>query len=247
MMPAPPFRTGQISVEYVLVMALMLLVLIMLVALFTGIYSQQAGRAQYLQAQEAVSILSSTARGLWAEGNGSSARVSVLLPPITQLSNSSFSDHTIGLYLNGYGDVTTAVPFFINGTWPAQTGTFHAQLSNNGTHILIRPAGGLSANASGVYLSFSSGGQATTTLWIRNRANASYAILHTLACPPGTGCTYNGSSKTLAPEGWQQADLTITSSTAGLHAGRLVINGTPDADSGLANEQIILPLSVRVD
>ncbi len=243
-----PSLRGQMSLEYVMVLAAMLLILTLLIIIFNGIYSQQALRSQYVQAHDAVGALAASAQDVWAQGNGSSQQILVDLPPTTVLSSSNFSSHIIYLNLLGFGDVSAAVPFPINGTWPTQPGRSLMSVSNNGTAILIRPAGRMESNLSGFYFNFTSGGSQQISLGLRNQANVSYAVTHTLSCPAGATCTYNATSpNTMNPQDIQTANLHVTSSTAGLSTGYLTLDLVPAVGSGLPTEQLILPVTIRVD
>ncbi|MDE1798336.1 MAG: hypothetical protein KGH63_02940 [Candidatus Micrarchaeota archaeon] len=240
-------RAGQVSMEFVIIMAAMLLVLTLLIVIFNGIYSQQALRSQYLQAHQGLADLQASASEVWAEGNGSSQLVLITLPASTNLTGSNFTARSMFIYVSGFGHVSTATSFPINGTWPTQVGQTLMSVYNNGTTVLIRPAGRLEANLTGFYFSIFSGNSQQYSLSLRNRANVSYTVTHTLTCPSGVTCTYNATSpNTMAPEAQQVANLNVTSTTAGLSTGYLTLDIVPAGGSGLPTEQYVLPITVRV-
>jgi hypothetical protein len=237
-----------VSSEYIIVTAAMLLILTLLIVIFNGVYAQQNLRSQYLQAHHAISVLSASATEVWAEGNGSSQQVLMDLPPSTLLDSSGFTSTLMYLNLSGFGHVSMATAFPINGTWPSQYGRTLMSIYNNGSAVYIRPAGRLQANLTGFYFNFTSGGWSQITLGLRNQANASYVVTHTLTCPGSATCTYAPTSPvTLAAQDTQSANLNITSSTPGLSTGYLTLDMVPAGGSGLPTEQYVLPITIRVD
>lgn len=229
------FLRAQASAEYAMVMAAMLVILIILMAIFMGIYSQQSSRAQYAYAQHTLSVLATAAKDVWIQGNGSEQKFLLDIPDSADLARSSIINKTMKLYISQYGDAFEVLPFNVSGAWPSQTGAFYASVFNNGTQVLIRPAGMLQINTTGLYFS-SSGSRA---IKYENKANVSYRIEHVLAC---SFCSFTTSSFDLAP-GASQTRALSASVSSGIHSGYLQITAYPLETSDLPKETFILPIT----
>ena len=229
--------------------AAMLLILLVLILVFMGQYAQQGIIVQQRTAAHSLSVLAGAAQEVWVAGAWAEAKLTVDIPEATNLTTSRIVGRTISLNLNGLGDVSRTLPMNASGQWPLKTGRFYASVYNNGTHVLIRPAGGLVTNITGIYMRIPSGGAANSTrLLISNRAAVNYTITQGLSCPSGTvSCTYDGTNGLLVSGATQTAIVTISSSTAGLRSGYLNIQGVPTAGSGLPGENITIPVTIRVE
>lgn len=238
--------SGQVSVEYILVSAAMMVVLILLVVVFNGLYAQESLRAQYLEASHNVMVLKSRADDVWRQGEGARDQVVLSIPQAANLSASYVGPNAINLNVIGFGDVSAAVDFPINGSWPVHTGTWLAGLYHNGTHVLIRPAGRLSINVSGVYASLGPSSSKSKKILYKNDANVSYTVNQTLVCPPTITCSYNASGvSSISSGGSLISQLNVTTSTTlGNFSGNLSVNVTPASGSGLPNETFVLPITI---
>ena len=240
---------GQVSLEYLMLTAAMLLILLVLVIVFMGQYAQQGIVVQQRTAAHSLSVLAGAAQEVWAAGAGAEQKMTVDIPDAADLATSRIAGRTLSLNISGIGDVSRSLPMNVSGQWPLKTGRFYASVYNNGTHVLIRPAGGLVVNITGIYMRIPNGGPANSTrLLISNRANVTYTLAQTLSCPSGTvSCAYDGTNGDLASGAAQTAIVTISSITPGLRAGYLTISAVPAAGSDLPGENITIPISIRVE
>lgn len=240
---------GQVSLEYLMLTAAMLLILLVLILVFMGQYAQAGIVVQQRSAAHSLSVLAATAQEVWVAGVGAEAKVTVDIPESTDLATSRIRGRVLSLNLSGLGDVSRSLPMNVSGAWPDKTGSFYASVYNNGTHVLIRPAGGLMVNVTGIYMRVANGGAAnSTSLLISNRANVSYTLTQVLTCPTQTSsCAYNGTNGDLAPEAGQTAAVTISSANSGLRAGYLTILAVPAGGSNLPGENITIPITIRVE
>ncbi len=246
--PAGPKNLGQVSMEYVMLLSALLLILMMLMIVFLGQYAQQGMVAQRALADHALTVLSAQAQAVWVGGPGAERKVLIDLPASVELNRSRINGTVLQLYLLGIGDVSQSLPFNVSGQWPAAAGPAYMSAYNNGSKVLVRPAGRLVVNVSGIYASMSAGGAANnTSISITNTANVSYTLAQVLSCPSGASCEYSGTSGALAAGAQQVPVLSIESAQAGLRAGNLSISATPAAGSGLPNEIIIIPITIRVE
>ncbi|MFH1306287.1 MAG: hypothetical protein ABIH83_01360 [Candidatus Micrarchaeota archaeon] len=230
---------GQVSMEYTVVMAAMLIILIVLVVIFNGIYAQEALHEQYAQSNHVVSILSAGARDVWAQGPGAHQEYMLDIPVSVILENSSIANHTLSLHVRNFGDAFAVLPFNVSGSWPNQTGTFRASIHHNGTHVLIRPAGMVSISRTGFYFNSSSQSYGLT---IQNRANVSYTITQTLEC---SICSYDEEGTTSLGSGESvTGNLTISGYPPGIRTGHFNITAIPAPDSDLPNETFTLPITI---
>ncbi|MCL6088923.1 MAG: hypothetical protein M1530_02025 [Candidatus Marsarchaeota archaeon] len=243
-----PKNSGQVSMEYVMLLAALLLILMMLMVVFLGQYAQQGMVAQTALASHALTVLSAQAQAAWVGGQGAERKVLIDLPPSADLNRSSINGTVLQLYLLGVGDVSQSLPFNVSGQWPATTGPAYMSAYNNGSAVLVRPAGRLVVNVSGIYASMIAGGAANnTTLSITNTANVSYTLAQVLSCPSSASCTYDGTGGILAAGAQQVPVLSIESGIIGLRTGNLSISATPAAGSGLPDEVIVIPITIRVE
>lgn len=240
---------GQVSLEYLMLTAAMLLILLVLILVFMGQYAQAGIVVQQRTAAHSLSVLAASAQEVWVAGVGAEAKVTVDIPESADLPSSRIAGRVLSLNLSGLGDVSRSLSMNVSGSWPGKTGKFYASVYNNGTHVLIRPAGGLVVNVTGIYMRVANGGAAnSTSLLIRNRANVTYTLTQVLTCPTQTSsCTYSGTNGDLAPEAGQTATVAISSATSGLRAGYLTIQAVPATGSGLPGENIIIPITIRVE
>ena len=240
---------GQVSLEYLMLTAAMLLILLVLILVFMGQYSQQGIVVQQRSAAHTLSVLAESAQEVWVAGVGAEEKVTVDIPESTDLSTSRISGRVLSLNLSGVGDVSRSLPMNVGGSWPGKTGAFYASVYNNGTHVLIRPAGGLVVNVTGIYMAMPSTGPGNSaSLLISNRANVTYTLTQVLTCPADTNsCSYDGTDGDIAPEASQTATLTISSGTPGLRTGYLAIQAVPAPGSNLPNENIVISVTIRVE
>lgn len=242
-------KSGQVSLEYLMLTAAMLLILLVLILVFMGQYAQQGIVVQQRSAAHSLSVLAGAAQEVWVAGVGAEQKVTVDIPESADLASSRISGRVISLNLSGLGDVSRSLPMNVSGAWPLKTGSFYASVYNNGTLVLIRPAGGLVVNVTGIYMRVGAGAPAnSTSLRISNRANATYTLTQALTCPAQTVlCTYDGANGALAAGAGQTATVAISSANPGLRAGYLAIQAVPAAGSGLPNENITIPITIRVE
>ncbi len=240
---------GQVSMEYLMLTAAMLLILLVIMLVFMGNYSQQSMVVQQRTAAHSLSLLAASAQEVWVAGVGAEEKISLEIPESAQLASSHIAGHVMSINLLGVGDVSRSTSMNISGSWPANTGQAYMSVYNNGTHILIRPGGRLVVNITGIYMRIPTGGASNaTTLLISNRAGSTYTLTQVLTCPGSTiVCTYDGTNGALAAEGTQTATVTISSNTPGLHTGYLNISAVPTGGSGLADETIYVPVTIRVE
>ncbi len=232
--------------EYIMLLGALLLILGLLMVIFLGQYGQQSLVVQNRLAEHTLTILEDEARQVWMEGAGAEHKVLVDFPLTTDLNRSNISGHVIQLYMLGQGDVSRSLPFNVSGTWTSSPGRAYMSVYNNGSMVLVRPAGLLAVNVTGVYLAMASGAGNSTTLGITNAANSSTTLSQALYCPTLASCTYGGGNGTLGAGGQQTASLSISSNSIGLWTGHLDINATPASGSDLPNETFVIPITIKV-
>ncbi|MFH1095276.1 MAG: hypothetical protein V1728_03600 [Candidatus Micrarchaeota archaeon] len=259
---------AQVSLEYTIISAVMLVVLVILMVTFNGLYSQYALKTQYQQAEHAIAVVGASATDVWKQGKYAREQVLIDIPARVDLGRSNISKNVLDLYLDNAGDVSMQLPFLLNGSWPDRTGRTVMVLYNNGTHVITMPggepvpddgsggglpeipAGGLELNTSVFYMSFPSNSPTQKSgLELRNRAGVSYALAYVLTCPANANpCKFNPTNppSSIAAGQTQDLEIQLNPKTVGFSAGYLTITATPPAGSGLPVETYTIPIEVHV-
>ena len=243
-------KNGQVSMEYIMLLGALLLILGLLMVIFLGQYSQQSLLSQNRLADHTLSVLADEAQQVWVGGPGAEHKLLVDFPPTADLSRSSITGRVIQLYMSGQGDVSHMLPFYVSGSWPAYTGQAYMSVYNNGSMVFIRPAGRLLVNITGIYMNLVHDNTLnSTTFLISNQANVTYALTQTVTWPPCLdGRIYTPSSPGNLNAGTSQTEhLTVQSAIIGMCSGYISIVGVPAANSGLPDENITIPVTVRVN
>ena len=234
---------GQISIEYTAVLASMLIILVLLIVIFNGIYSQQSLHTQYVRSQHVVSSLATHAKSVWMQGPGAYSYVSVVIPESVQLNSSSIKEKSLNLYVAKFGDAFEFADFDILGNWPNQTGSSIMSVRNNGSHVLIRPAALVSVSKTGFY--FNSSG--SDTLTITNYGADPILFTEKLFFPSCSDCIYGAdSSVSYLPSGvLRNNTLSIPSLAPGIYSGYIQINiSYPPYSVQHENISLIIPITV---
>jgi len=233
---------GQLSVEFTAVLASMLLILVLLVVIFSGVYAQQELHTQYIMASHAVSVLSTQAKSVWIEGKDTYAYSRIDIPPSAQLENSSIGNNSLNLYVSHFGDAFEITSFNTSGWWPNQTGSVIMSVRNNGSHVLIRPAFLFSLSPLGVY---TSSGNSAHIINITNNANESFRLSKALVFVSCPSCSYDGGGTHIIVSGDSYvSNLTFTPASNQITSGYIQINASPlSSSSDIENVSIIIPLT----
>ncbi len=247
-------RRAQVSLEYTIISAVMLVVLAVLMVTFNGLYSQYALKAQYQQATHAISVVGAGATDVWKQGKYARQQVLIDIPAQADLSRSNISKNVLDLYVENMGDASMQLPFLVSGNWPAQNGRAAMLIYNNGTGVSIMPAGRLELNVTGLYYNNNGGSHSSGNMLmaVRNRANVSYSkIEYTITCQVAMICGFFGSNPdTNFASGATPITHVITASVAGnkygLYSGYLNVTATPASGSGLPTETFIVPIQLRI-
>ncbi|MFH0926956.1 MAG: hypothetical protein V1822_00050 [Candidatus Micrarchaeota archaeon] len=238
-------QKGQISIEFMAVLASMLLILILLIAIFSGIYSQQSLYTQQLQASLALSNLATAAKMAWIQGDGAYSYQAIDIPPSVQLESSSIGNYSMNLYVAKVGDSFEFTDFNVSGWWPNTTGTAIMAVRNNGSLILIRPAAMISVSPSGFYIT----DPGNYYLTITNSANESFDITQAFfdSCPSNK-CTYNEEGEqNFDPGDSLQGRIHVSSfgSSHGIFPAYLQITAVP-SESSSEFEALTLNIPITV-
>ena len=245
-------RRAQVSLEYTIISAVMLVVLAVLMVTFNGLYSQYALKAQYQQATHAISVVGAGATDVWKQGKYARQQVLIDIPAQADLSRSNISKNVLDLYVENMGDASMQLPFLVSGNWPAQNGRAAMLIYNNGTGVSIMPAGRLELNVTGLYYNNNGGSHSSGNLLtkVTNRANASYSVAYSVACQAAMTCIFYGSNPETIASGATPITHVITASVAGnkygLYSGYLNVTATPASGSGLPTETFIVPIQLRI-
>lgn len=245
-----PLR-GQVSAEFAAILGIQLFIIALLAAIFGSVVSQVSLRTQHTLAHDSVLAVADAAKASWAGGTGSLRTASIAIPENAVLASSYIANYTINVNLLSYGDVSAAVPFLVNGSWPTTRGTYLMSAYNNGTAVIIKPAVYVTFNKSAVYLEINTSNKKNYTLVrITNNMPVSYNVT-----PSPQYCNLTtGMNCTIIPYQVYQIDassyydvnISLNSTQAGLQPGNMNFSIIPTSDPSYPTSSFNLPITARV-
>lgn len=239
-------KKGQVSIEYAAVLAAMLFVLILIVIIMGTIYAQELLRSNQLEAQHTVILLSSAAHECYNQGEGSQIMVKAVIPGVVRMNKSFFTNNTLSLHVDGFGDVSQRVGFDIDGYWPNSTGVHMMSIENNGTYVLIRPHGNILLSHRAIYKNISAGSGTTEQFIISNRGDANYSISQKIYF--GYAAYNRDGTNTLNRGNTLSGTITVGSiGSPGLYTGYLEVNATPQGTNDYYVERYVIPITISVE
>lgn len=120
-------RSGQVSIEYMMVAVLLTVALVVVFAASFGIFDQQKVSLQVAQARSAANDLAEMTNFLCTAPRNTTQRTNVFIPSLTDLSQSSIGNNTIKFAIKtteaqSFASASTVCN--VTGTLPPRTGVF---------------------------------------------------------------------------------------------------------------------------
>ncbi len=250
-------KKGQASVELISVLGISLLTLLVFAVLSTDLLSNITSQKKFAETRDSVQRLAYAADSVYAQGEGASATVTVVIPGGAELNanetfigkppsaSASIPSTQINIRVSGT-DVYANTKAPLSGSFPSGRGTYLMKVTSRGSYVTIGTYL-LELDKRSVFknmarnetrtevLTFGAAG--SSAVLVNITYNQSYGNLN-MSVSPG--------SFTLAAGGSQPVTLTFQSGTAaaGTYNWQLLANGFSQ-ESGAA-ETIEIPVSIDV-
>jgi len=249
---------GQASVELVVVLGITLIIILAFVILSSDFVSDLSGQRSYNEAANSVQRLAYAADSVFAQGDGASTQVKVVIPHNAVLSpNASFigkpanapastASNLINIDVDGT-DVFAVAKETVVGSFPNASGTYAMRVVSKGSYVAIGNYF-FDVDKQSVYASMAKGETRSPSLVFTSTGNEAVAVsLNTdwNALYPNVPLAISSSSFNLNPGGMNTVMLTFSpnSNAAGIYSTTLSVTGT--SASGVA-ETFTIPMSVEV-
>ncbi len=230
---------AQASTEFLLVMAMSMLVLAIVFVLSNDQGAAINAKKSELQAASAASDLANAARQVYAQGKGARKTVSINLPPSYNQSASRVAPNAIVVSAGGT-DYVESTSFFLSGTLPSASGVSELLVENAGTSVNIgSPMASL--NESAVAGIVASGMNYSRELVISSLANAPSTVSISTTWVNGSArLAYNRTGFALGPYGREPLKLVFYTylPAQGTYSGMLNISAAGPSSS----QSILIPL-----
>lgn len=237
-------KKGQASVEFLVLLAIAVFVLLVAVIISREQISGVTMLKEQSDARNALLELSSAAKEVYAQGEGAKKQVYVVLPTSYDAQASSIGNTSMRLNVRDTDHVSTH-DFEVRGSFPQSSGAHWVWVISEGNQVRIGSAM-LSLSKNSIYLIMASNSSAQTSFSVTNiwdnAINVSSSSQWTIGDVNMT-VTPSGDFS-LNPDEGQPIDLTFTASedAVGFYNGKLSFTAT----DGAANETVKLPMTVEV-
>lgn len=199
-------RRSQVAVEYLVIMAFVLVILIGIISLNQGLMDSFGGQFQASKARIAVDDLADAADSVYTQGVGAQTRVFVSIP--SGVTSSAVSNRTIQLSLtapsNGRNDIYRNLNFQVNGFLPTQEGNYWLTVRAMSGYVMIGYAL-VDISPPGISLILGPGNSSTIPITLRNIVNYTVGVSLTYSIDPELNLSLSQSSLLLS----QNATSTI--------------------------------------
>jgi hypothetical protein len=251
-------KFGQASVELVVVLGITLIVILAFVILSSDFVSDLSGQRSYNDAANSVQRLAYAADSVFAQGDGASTQVKIVIPHNANLSpNASFigkpsnapastASSLINIDMDGT-DVFAVSKETVIGSFPNASGTFAMRVVSKGSYVAIGNYF-FDVDKQSVYASMAKSEARSSPITFISTGNEAVSVAlstdwNTLY--PNVPLTGLPSSFNLNPGGTNTVTLTFTSNAnaSGIYSTTLSVTGT--SASGVA-ETFTIPMTVEV-
>lgn len=253
----PPMGKGQVSAEFISILGIGFLIVLFFLALSASRLFDINAQQNYNNAHSSAVALAEAADSVYAQGEGASRTVTIILPGNTNFgtdytyigkpaSAGGIIANTIGINVNGT-DVLATTDAPLSGSFPASSGTYLMKVISRGSSVYISP---YLVDLDAYSVSIAMGKNQTRTASLRLYKMASedvnisihsgwgfssdveFSVLPTSfsATSAGTAISMNFTSNATAADGLYSSQLIIT------------VNGTTSG----AIETISIPITVNV-
>ncbi len=224
---------GQAAVEWVVILAVSLLVLFIIISISSQYLSELTQSQINREARNSVEDLASAAKQVYYQGEGSRQQVFITIPEGVDASRSGITNRTINLNVLGT-DFPARTDFDVRGRIPTSPGGYMVWVTAKKGYVLIGTTS-LNAQPSYLYVHFFSQNQSQSSqneVVFSNDGNSSLAVSLTLNFPSGnvsasllnpadTGFSLNpGDSKPV----W--LNFTVAAGAFGSYSGTLYANAS---------------------
>ncbi|MCX8163560.1 MAG: hypothetical protein N3D10_03325 [Candidatus Micrarchaeota archaeon] len=233
---------GQASAEYIMLIAVLLIVFLVVIVLFFDLYGQLEAIIQKKNAEYFVDSLAAAAKRVYQQGPDAKELIFLDYSDFeVDKQKSKIENRTICLHLKKFGDVCSRVNFDIEGYFlPTQISGYYLIWNDNRTKIY--PATYFYYSKPGFYFNSS---PASSGIELTNYGHINLTLNQTLYIQGCSSCTYNESGlSVLEPAKTKIGQLNIANLLPGRYTGYLKIEASNNLN--YANQTIILPVTIEI-
>ena len=246
-------KRGQISAEFISILGIGLLIVLLFLALSASRLFDVNQQQNYDNAHTSVSALAEAANSVYAQGEGASRVVSVVLPGNTEFSKSYIGSpagsgavaNMIDININGTDTVSiTDAP--LSGSFPSTPGTYQMEVLSRGSYVSIIT---YLIDLDSYSISISMGKNQTRGAMVRAYRTSAEGVNLTAYSgwnfPGAVNLSVSPSSFQATPAGTViSLQFNSSSGASGFYSSQLIIAAQGDASG--ANESITVPITVNV-
>jgi hypothetical protein len=239
-------RRSQVAVEYLVIMAFVLLILLGLISLNQGLLDSFGGQFRASKARIAIDDLADAADSVYIQGVGAQTRVFISLPK--GINTTLISNHTLLLSLNapdsGRNDIYRNLNFPVNGFLPREEGNYWITVRAMPGYVLIGYTL-IEVTPSGISLTLGPGNSSFVTLLIRNVIDLPVGVSLSYSVDPEFNLTLNQSSLLLNTNSTQAVLATISVPLLAdddTHTGTITLIANTTTES----QTVTLPITVII-
>lgn len=250
---------AQASVELIIVLGVTLIVILAFVILSSDFVSDLSGQKRYNDAANSVQRLAYAADSVFAQGDGASTQVKVIIPHNANLfSSASFigkpsnaaagtASNLINIDMDGT-DIFAVTKETVIGSFPNASGTYAMRVVSKGSYVSIGTYF-FDVDKQSVYNSMAKSESRITSITFTSAGNEAVAVSLSTdwnSLYPNVPLTISQSSFTLNPGASNSVTITFSSNAnaAGIYSSTLSVSGTSQT-SGVA-ETFSIPMTVEV-
>ncbi|MEM4360954.1 MAG: hypothetical protein QXV83_02315 [Candidatus Anstonellaceae archaeon] len=230
---------AQASAEYVILIAVLLVVFLIVATLFFNLYGELNSAIKKQQLENFINTLSSSSKKVYSQGPGARELIFLDQPEFDiDFENSKIENKTICLKTKKFGDFCQGVNFEVEGY--LKNGSYYL-IENIQNKIRILPSTKLYYSKPGFYFNFT---PQNSTIEIVNYGQINLTLNQTIFVNNCINCDYNASGIRILGGGERLIGLVIIPSlSSGIYNGYLEIRATNNLN--YANHTIILPITIE--
>ncbi len=177
-----PGRRAQASIEYLFIVAIAVLVVTLIVIIAQGYMSQVQNKKDTSDVMNSLSDLSSAAKEVYAQGEGSRKLVFVQLPSGYEPDKSSVGNKSIQIRSSGT-DYVSLENFNVHGYLPGAPGNYWVWVTSEGNRVRIGPAM-MDLSKNRIFLTMERNTTATTSFTVTNAWTKNITVTGTTTWTP---------------------------------------------------------------
>ena len=239
-------RRSQVAVEYLVIMAFVLLILLGIISLNQGLLDSFGNQFRASKARIAVDDLADAADSVYIQGVGAQTRVFISLPK--GINTTQISNHTLLLSLDapnsGRNDIYRNLKFQVNGFLPREEGNYWITVRAMSGYVLIGYAL-IDVTPPGISLTLGPGNSSSVTILIRNVIGQAVGVSLSYSIDPEFNLTLNQTSLIINTNATKAVLATISVpllADEDTHTGTITLFANTTTES----QTVTLPITVMV-